>query len=80
MGLTIKDYLANLQQLEVIDPNHRRLRWLVSESSPPSVFQTVMRKELQLLREGSFGTISEETIDLRPGMKFEKAKDVLGVI
>ena len=38
-----------------------------------------MGKELQL-REGNFVSISEESIDLRPGMNFGEAKEVLGTI
>ena len=51
----------------------------VSESSAPSVFQTVMEKKLQL-RQRNFGPVSEESVDLRRGMQYEETKKIIGTI
>ena len=45
--------------------------------APPSVFQTIMGKELRL-RQKNFGSYSTDRIFLREGMKHQEAKDTLG--
>ena len=45
--------------------------------APPSVFQTIMGKDLGL-RQGNFGSYSTDRISLREGMKNNEAKDILG--
>ena len=47
--------------------------------APPSVFQTIMRKELQL-RQQNFGSFSTDHIFLREGMRNEHAREILGAI
>ena len=47
--------------------------------APPSVFQTIMGKELQL-RQRNFGSFSTDHIFLREGMKHEHAREILGAI
>ena len=45
--------------------------------APPSVFQTIMGKELQL-RQANFGPFSKSRVFLREKMRYEEAKDILG--
>ena len=45
--------------------------------APPSVFQTIMGKELRL-RQENFGSFSSRRIFLREGLRHEDAKDILG--
>ena len=47
--------------------------------APPSVFQTIMGKELQL-RQQNFGSFSSQHVFLRESMKHEHAKEILGAI
>ena len=44
--------------------------------APPSVFQTIMGKELQL-RQRSFSGFSSQHVFLRESMRHEDAKDIL---
>ena len=45
--------------------------------APPSVFQTIMGKELQL-RQQNFGSFSTQQVFLREGLRHEHVKDILG--
>ena len=45
--------------------------------APPSVFQTIMGKELQL-RQQNFGCFSTQHVFLREDLRHEHAKDILG--
>ena len=45
--------------------------------APPSVFQTIMGKELQL-RQQNFGSFSTHHVFLREDLRHEHAKDILG--
>ena len=45
--------------------------------APPSVFQTIMGKELRL-RQGNFGSYSTDRAFLREGMRNDDARDILG--
>ena len=45
--------------------------------APPSVFQTVMGKELRL-RQENFGSFSTDKVLLREGLRHEDARDILG--
>ena len=45
--------------------------------APPSVFQTIMGKELQL-RQGNFGSYSTNRVFLRDQMRHDEAKEILG--
>ena len=45
--------------------------------APPSVFQTIMGKELRL-RQGNFGSYSTDRVFLRERMKYDQAKEILG--
>ena len=47
--------------------------------APPSVFQTIMGKELQL-RQQNFSGFSSQHVFLRENMRHEEAKDILGAI
>ena len=47
--------------------------------APPSVFQTIMGKELQL-RQQNFSGFSSRHVFLRENMRHEDAKDILGAI
>ena len=46
--------------------------------APPSVFQAIMGKELRL-RQGNFGSYSKNRVFLREKMKYDEAKEILGV-
>ena len=45
--------------------------------APPSVFQTIMGKELRLRQENR-GSFSKDRVFLREGLKHEDARDILG--
>ena len=45
--------------------------------APPSVFQTIMGKELRL-RQQNFGSFSTQHVFLRKGLRHEQVKDILG--
>ena len=45
--------------------------------APPSVFQTIMGKELQL-RQRNFGSFSTQHVFLRESLRHEHVKDILG--
>ena len=45
--------------------------------APPSVFQTIMGKELRL-RQGNFGSYSTDRVFLREGLRHDEARDILG--
>ena len=45
--------------------------------APPSVFQTIMGKELRL-RQGNFGSYSTNRVFLRDKMRYDEAKEILG--
>ena len=45
--------------------------------APPSVFQTIMGKELRL-RQENVGSFSKDRVFLREGLKHEDARDILG--
>ena len=45
--------------------------------APPSVFQTIMGKELQL-RQQNFGSFSKHHVFLREGLRHEEAQNILG--
>ena len=47
--------------------------------APPSVFQTIMGKELQL-RQGNFESFSITKLSLRPQMDPEEAREILGAM
>ena len=47
--------------------------------APPSVFQTIMGKELQL-RQQNFSGFSSQHVFLRENMRHEDAKDIIGAI
>ena len=47
--------------------------------APPSVFQTIMGKELRL-RQQNFGSFSIQHVLLREDLRHEQAKDILGAI
>ena len=47
--------------------------------APPSVFQTIMGKELQLRQQNLYG-FSSQHVFLRENMRHEEAKDILGAI
>ena len=46
---------------------------------PPSVFQTIMGKELQL-RQQNFSSFSIDHVLLRESMRHEDAREILGAI
>ena len=47
--------------------------------APPSVFQTIMGKELQL-RQGNFASFSITKLSLRPQMDPDEAREILGAM
>ena len=47
--------------------------------APPSVFQTIMGKELQL-RQGNFASFSITKLSLNPRMDFDEAREILGAM
>ena len=71
---------AALKTRKMLEEHYYNIHHVVLQPSccaPPSVFQTIMGKELRL-RQENFGSYVTERVFLREGMRHEEAQDILG--
>ena len=73
-------YKEALKTRSMLEEHYYTIHHVVLQPSccaPPSVFLTIMGKELRL-RQENFGSFSTHRVFFREGLKHEDAKDILG--